>query len=75
MRANPKNDLAKLIRQRFRASGMSILQLAKRADVHYSALHGFIKSDRDIAISTAAKLCRVLGLGLRPVARRKRKGR
>lgn len=75
MRANPKNDLAELIRRRFRTTGWSILQLAKRSDVPYAAAHGFVNGDRDVVLSTAAKMCRALGLELRPVARTKRKGR
>ncbi len=74
MRANPKNALAELIRRRFRATGWSILQLAKRSDVRYSAAHGFVTGDRDIVLSTAAKLCKALGLELRPGRRGKRKG-
>ena len=76
MRANPKNDLAELIRLRFRATGLSILQLAKRSGVPYAAAHGFVNGTRDPVLSTAAKLCKTLGLGLRPVGRgnRKRKG-
>ena len=75
MRANPKNDLAELIRRRFRASGWSILQLAKRSGVPYAATHGFVNGDRDIVLATAAKLCRSLGLELKTVARTKRKDR
>ena len=73
MRANPKNDLAQLIRRRFNASGWSILQLAKRADVPYAAAHGFVNGTRDVVLSTAAKLCKTLGLELRPVGRASRK--
>ena len=74
MRSNPENDLAKLIRRRFRVSGLSILQLAKRSGVPYAAAHGFVNGTRDPVLSTAAKLCRTLGLELRPVGRTKRKG-
>lgn len=74
MKANPKNDLAELIRQRFHATEWSILQLAKRSGVPYAAAHGFVRGTRDPVLSTAAKLCEALDLELRPVARSKRKG-
>ena len=49
------------------ASGMSILQMSKRTDIPYAAVHGFLKSKRDIRTSTTAKLCKLFGLELRPV--------
>jgi len=61
------NNMAALIRVRFQASGMSIKQLADRSGVYYSAVHGFINGDRGTNLSTAEKLCRVLGLELRPI--------
>lgn len=60
------------IRDSFRASGLSMKQLAERADVPYAAIHGLIcDPDRDPKLSTVAKVCRVLGLELK----RRRKGR
>lgn len=38
----------------------------------YSVVHGLIQSKADVKISTASKVCDVLGLELRPG--RKRKG-
>ena len=74
MRTNPDNGMAELIRERFRATGWSILQLAKRSSVPYAGAHGFVNGDRDVVLSTAAKLCKALGLELRPMRQGKRKG-
>ena len=76
MRKNPDNSMAELIRERFRATGWSILQLAKRSGVPYAAAHGFVNGTRDPVLSTAAKLCKALDLELRSVrrAKTKRKG-
>lgn len=76
MKTNSDNSMAELIRERFRATGWSILQLAKRSSVPYAAAHGFVNGDRDVVLSTAAKLCDALGLQLRSVrqAKTKRKG-
>ncbi len=74
METNPDNELARLIRKRFRASGWSIRQLSQRADVYYSAAHGFVNGTRDATCATASKLCEALGLELRPVRGGKRKG-
>ena len=76
METNPDNELARLIRKRFRASGWSIRQLSKQAGVYYSACHGFVNGTRDATLATASAFCEALGLELRPVGRgnRKRKG-
>ena len=64
MDTNPDNHLARLIRRAFANSGLSIKALAKRADVSYGALHGFIAGTRDCTLGTASKLCKALGLKL-----------
>ncbi|UCC31268.1 MAG: helix-turn-helix transcriptional regulator [Phycisphaerales bacterium] len=70
MRTQPKNDLADLIRARFRESGLSIKQLAERAGVPYASVHGFTVGTRDPVLSTVSKLCKVLGLELRSKRRK-----
>lgn len=74
MKTNPKSDMGELIRERFRRSGFSIKQLAERAGVPYAGAHGVVNGTRDPVLSTADKLCKALGLELRPVRRRKQKG-
>ena len=68
----PKGDMAELIRATFRESGLSMKQLAERSGVYYASVHGLIVGGRDPALSTADKICKVLGLELRPVRRGKR---
>ncbi len=60
----PKNDMADLIRATFRKSGLSMKQLAERSGCHYASIHGFLAGNRDPALSTADKVCKVLGLTL-----------
>jgi len=54
-------------------SGLSVRQLSIRSGAHYQTVHGFVHHDRDIGIGSISKLCRVLGLRLRPVKRGKTK--
>ena len=53
----------------FEANGMNRLAWSKRADVDYSAVHGFVEGSRDVTLATASKLAGVLGLELRPKQR------
>jgi hypothetical protein len=66
--ANIEQQLKRVARE----SELSIKALSDQACVPYSAVHGFITAERQISIGNAAKLARVLGLELRPVARRRR---
>jgi plasmid maintenance system antidote protein VapI len=67
MKNRPETQLSKRIQRAFHRSGMSIKQLTERSGCTYSSVHGFITADRDITVSTASKLCQVLGLELRQV--------
>ena len=49
------------LREMIRKSGRSIYELAKAADVPYSALHGFMNNERDIRLSTAEAIATALG--------------
>ena len=75
MKNEPQIDLGSRIQAAFRKSGLSIKQLSERSGCPYASVHGFITADRDITISTASKLCDVLGLELRPVRRTKQKAK
>ena len=75
MNTQPNNKLANVIRKRFEQTGWSIKKLADLSGVPYQAAHGFVRGTRDPVCSTIDKLCKVLGLELRPVQRdRKTKG-
>lgn len=58
-------DLAAQLREAIRASGLTRNRLAKLAGVRYSALWRFLEDDsRDSTLSTASKICTVLGMRL-----------
>ncbi len=59
-----RQDMRKLILATFKASGMSMLALSRQSGVGYQSVHAFVTGDRDVALSTTAKLCAVLGLEL-----------
>jgi len=67
----PPDDLCEAIRAAFEKSGRSILALSKRADVPYSSTHGCIVQGAPLRTGTASKMCKALGLELRPVRKRK----
>jgi len=69
-----KIDLSEQLLKAIADSGLNRFQLANRSGVRYSAVHGIVAGTRDPALSTVTKLCRVLGLELRPVGKPK-KGR
>lgn len=67
----PENWMRAELLAAFEASGLNRFAWSKRADVDYSAVHGFVEGSRDVTLATASKLADVLGLELHP----KRKGR
>lgn len=68
--AKRSTTLAQVIRDAIENDGRSLNAIAKAADVAYQSLHPFVRGQRDeIALSTADRICRVVGLELRPVKR------
>ena len=63
--------MANTIRKAIRQSGLNLYRVAKSARVPYQSLYTFYHSNADCRLSTAEKLCRVLGLDLMPVGERK----
>lgn len=59
------------IQRAFRRSGLSIKALSDRAGVPYASCYEVMKGERDPALSTAAKLSKVLRLELRPIQRKR----
>ena len=74
MQTDPNNPLAEKLRQVIADSGLNRLELAKRAGVEYSAVHGFVAGRRDLMLGTFAKLCDALDVtvGLAPKRRKRR---
>ena len=65
MSKSDDNTLRAAIRAAFEKSGLSRFEWARRADVDYSAVHGFVGGSRDMTLRSASRLCKVLGLELR----------
>jgi helix-turn-helix protein len=64
-------DLGAQLREAFRRSGLTRFALAKQSGVPYSGIHRFVAGERDISLSTASRLCDVLGVEFRPTDREK----
>lgn len=76
MKREDRIELARIIRAAIENDERSLYAIGKAADVPYQGLHPFARGHRDdIALSTADRLCRVLGLELRPVRRITKKAR
>ena len=67
-------DLIKTLRAAIKRDERTLYRIAKDAEMPYSGLHRFVRAERTaINLVTAARLCKTLGLELKP-ARRVRKG-
>ena len=66
------NKLASAIRKALDRDERSLYAIAQEAGVHYQSLHPFASGSRDeITLSTASKLCEVLGLELKAIRKAK----
>ena len=63
-----------IIRQAIEDSGLTLLELGKRAGVHHSALGRFLSGERTLTLPAAAKVCEALGLKLVPAKPGRPKG-
>ncbi len=72
-RRTRKVDLAADIRRAIRQSGLTPYRIATDADVDRAIMTRFVNGERGLTLTTASRICEVLGLELRPV-RRTRKG-
>ena len=61
------------IRAAVRAADLSMLALSREAGVPYSVVHDFITGKGNVNLRNAERICRVVGLDLRPVGRVKRR--
>lgn len=71
---NAQRTFADRIRATTEARGLTAHALARASGVNSAVVGRFLKGQRDVTLTTAEKLCRALGLELRPTRRRK-KGR
>ena len=74
MKTKEHNELATAIRTAIERDGRSLYAIAKAAKLPYQSVHPFARGHRtDITLGTANRLCKVLGLTLRPVQSKRRK--
>ena len=70
MKKRARSKLAAILRMAIERDKRSIYAIAKAARIPYQGLHPFVRGHRDeITLSTADRLCKVLGLELRPKGR------
>ena len=67
-------DLAADIRREIKRQGLSKYRVAVDAGIDRSVAIRFINGERGLTLSTASRVCEMLGLELRPVRRQKGKG-
>lgn len=58
-------DLSKQLRRAIKRSGLTRNQIAKRTDLSYAIVHGFVAGTTDIRLATASKIAAVVGVELR----------
>ena len=68
-------DLDEQLRRAIRRSGMTRKQIADRANVPYSIVHGFVSGERGMTLRVASRVAELLGLQLREVRQGKSKAR
>ena len=62
-------DLAGDLRRAIRDSGLTPSRIAADADVDRGLMSRFVTGQRGVTLTTADRLCEVLGLELRPIRR------
>jgi plasmid maintenance system antidote protein VapI len=64
-------NMADIIRAAIKRDGRTRYALAQESGVNQAVLGRFVRGERGLNLDTADRLCRVLGLELRPVRKRK----
>ncbi|MCC7313268.1 MAG: helix-turn-helix domain-containing protein [Planctomycetes bacterium] len=59
-------DLTTFLRNTIKRDGRSQYRLAKDAGIAVAVLQRFVSGERGITLDTASRLCKALGLELRP---------
>lgn len=70
-RKRDSGDLATVLRRAIDDSDLSMRQLSLRTGLPYQTIHGFVRKDRDIVLTSATKLAKLLHLALRTTRRQK----
>ena len=64
-----KTTMRQVIQRAFVSSGLSIKKLSEMTKLPYSAVYGAVKGTTAPRLTTVDKICKTLGLELRPVKR------
>lgn len=67
-----QQDIEALLRQAIESSDMTRYEISKKCGVSQTVLSFFVRGERSMTLTTAAKVAETLGLTLRP---EKKKGR
>jgi len=62
----PKETLTTVLQKAIRDSGLSMYAICKRTGIDKGQLSRFMAGTRDLQLTTADNLCKMLGLKLRP---------
>ena len=65
-------SISETLRDALRGDGRTMYRLSKDANVDAAVLSRFLSGERDVSLRVMDRLCRALGLELRPTRRRKR---
>ena len=68
-----EDDLTLAIQLAIRQSGLPQLEIARRAGITAGQLSRFMRNERTLTLPVASKVCRIVGMKLTPVAKRKGK--
>ncbi len=61
-----------VIRRAVKASGLSLYRVAKDTELSVGPVQRFMAGDHGLTVTSAERICALVGLELRPVKRRKR---
>lgn len=64
-----RRNMKQVIQTTFEKSGLSIKKLSEMTKLPYAAAYGAVRGNTDSQLSTVEKICRVLELELKPVAK------
>jgi transcriptional regulator with XRE-family HTH domain len=67
--------MTKQIQDAIRATGLPLLEFARRSGVSQPQLYRFMNNSRTLTLPVVEKLCETLGLELKPVRKPKSKGK
>jgi DNA-binding phage protein len=70
-----RSSFPEIIREAIRRDGRTLYRLARDSGVNSAVLGRFMRGERDFNLRTAERVCKAIGLELRPLRKGKPKGR